>query len=148
MTVQRPGPLLIGLDGPTLTPEEIELLAHPLIGGVILFERNYETPTQLRALIGAMRVRRSPLLVTVDQEGGRVQRLREGFTRLPPLGWLGALFDRDPPGALMAARELGLADGGRIAGAGCGCQFLPRCWTWRAIPKSSARGPSMPIPPR
>ncbi|MGB3134795.1 MAG: beta-N-acetylhexosaminidase [Candidatus Macondimonas sp.] len=107
MTVQRPGPLVVGLDGPALTREEIELLAHPLIGGVILFERNYETPNQLRALIGALRARRTPLLVTVDQEGGRVQRLREGFTRLPPLGWLGSLFSRDPQEARTAAHELG-----------------------------------------
>ena len=81
-----PGPLVVGLSGPVLTPEEREMLIHPLIGGVILFDRNHETPEQLRMLIAAVRTVRSPLVVSVDQEGGRVQRLRAGFTRLPPLG--------------------------------------------------------------
>jgi beta-N-acetylhexosaminidase len=125
MTAQRPGPLLIGLDGPALTPEETELLAHPLIGGVILFERNYETPEQLRALIGALRVCRSPLLVTVDQEGGRVQRLREGFTRLPPLGWLGSLHDRKPQEALSAARELGWLMAAELRALDVDASFAP-----------------------
>ena len=102
-----PGPLVVGLSGPRLTPEEREMLAHPLIGGVILFERNHETQGQLRALIGALRTLRSGLLVTVDQEGGRVQRLRAGFTRLPPLGWLGGVHERSPAEALAAARALG-----------------------------------------
>ncbi|HXF08494.1 MAG TPA: beta-N-acetylhexosaminidase [Candidatus Acidoferrales bacterium] len=102
-----PGPLVVGLSGPRLTAEEREVLMHPLIGAVILFERNYETPEQLRALIGALRTMRSDLLVTVDQEGGRVQRLRAGFTRLPPLGWLGGVHERSPAEALAAARTLG-----------------------------------------
>ena len=86
-----PGPLLIDLDGPRLTPEEISLLKDPLIGGVIFFSRNFESCDQLLALTSAIRTIRSDLLLCVDQEGGRVQRFRAGFSRLPALGRIEAI---------------------------------------------------------
>ncbi len=102
------GPLMLDLDGKTLTPEERELLLHPAVGGVILFSRNYESPEQARRLVDDIHgLRRPTLLVAVDQEGGRVQRFRDGFTRLPPAAWLGQLHDGHPDMARKAARELG-----------------------------------------
>ncbi|BFU59423.1 MULTISPECIES: beta-N-acetylhexosaminidase [Rodentibacter] len=78
--------LLIDLESYALTQEEIELLEHPLVAGVILFTRNFHDREQIQALVKSVRERvKKPLLITVDQEGGRVQRFREGFTQLPAM---------------------------------------------------------------
>lgn len=101
------GPLMIDLAGTALAEDEAERLAHPLVGGVILFTRNYRDPAQLAELTAAIRERRPELLIAVDYEGGRVQRFREGFTRLPPMRRIGALHDRDPDAGLAAAEAAG-----------------------------------------
>ena len=78
--------LLIDLAGLTLEQEEIELLEHPLVAGLILFSRNFHDRAQLQTLIQSVRQKvKKPLLITVDQEGGRVQRFREGLTQLPAM---------------------------------------------------------------
>ena len=85
--------LLIDLAGLTLEQEEIELLEHPLVAGLILFSRNFHDRAQLQALIQSVRQKvKKPLLITVDQEGGRVQRFREGFTQLPAMQAFSALI--------------------------------------------------------
>lgn len=101
-----PGPLMIDIAGQTLADAERARLMHPLVGGVILFTRNFASPAQVAALVREIRALR-PLLVAVDHEGGRVQRFRDGFTRLPPMAALGRLHDRDAGAACRSARALG-----------------------------------------
>lgn len=79
-----PGPVLLDLSGQTVTDDEMRRLRHPSTGGVILFSRNYRDQTQLAELIRVIRSARAGLLIAVDHEGGRVQRFRDGFSRLPP----------------------------------------------------------------
>ncbi len=120
------GPVMADVRGLELEPAEREMLAHPLIGGVILFARNYEAPEQLKALTAAIRSVREPkLLIGVDQEGGRVQRLREGFTRLPAMGALGRLCTRDRVAALEAARGVGSILAHELTAHGIDFSFTP-----------------------
>ncbi|GAP64741.1 beta-glucosidase-like glycosyl hydrolase [Mizugakiibacter sediminis] len=98
--------LIVGIAGKELTAEERGRLAAPAVSGVILFTRNFASREQVTALIDDIRaLRPDPFLVCVDQEGGPVQRFREGFTRLPALARLGALYDRDPAAAIALAEE-------------------------------------------
>ena len=91
------GPVMLDVLGKTLTPEDEARLNHPLTGGVILFARNFESPGQLAELTAAIHALRTPsLLVAVDHEGGRVQRFREGFTKIPPMRELGRIWDAHP----------------------------------------------------
>ena len=101
------GPLMIDIDGTALTPADRELLRHPLVGGVILFARNYVEPAQVRELSAAIHALREPrLVIAVDQEGGRVQRFRHGFSELPALARLGERYGLDAPAALALAADL------------------------------------------
>lgn len=98
--------LLIGLAGLTLEPRERGWLTHPGVAGVILFARNYADRAQLMALTDAIREAGGEhLLIAVDQEGGPVQRFRAGFTRLPALAKVGAVYARDPDEAIRLAEE-------------------------------------------
>ncbi|WP_299586374.1 beta-N-acetylhexosaminidase [uncultured Microbulbifer sp.] len=85
------GPVMIDIEGQELTSGDCELLRNPLVGGLIFFARNYRDRVQLEALIASIRSLRPDILLAVDQEGGRVQRFREGFTRLPSMQKLSAL---------------------------------------------------------
>jgi beta-N-acetylhexosaminidase len=79
-----PGPVMLDLAGITLAPEDRDKLLCPAAGGIILFSRNYQSPEQIAQLVADVRTVRPEFLIAVDHEGGRVQRFREGFTRLPP----------------------------------------------------------------
>ncbi|MDD1612756.1 MAG: beta-N-acetylhexosaminidase [Methylococcaceae bacterium] len=79
------GPVMLDVEGLTLAAHEIDKIRHPNTGAVILFARNYECPEQVEALILSIRKTRGEILIAVDQEGGRVQRFQNGFTRLPPV---------------------------------------------------------------
>jgi beta-N-acetylhexosaminidase len=113
--MSRSGPLIIDVQGTTLTAREREVLAHPWVGGVIFFTRNFESSDQITSLTREIhRVSRpagSPrLLISVDHEGGRVQRFRQGFTEIPAMSTLGALWsdrEEDQLAALAEARRLG-----------------------------------------
>ncbi len=102
------GPLMIDLLGKHLLPEEREMLQHPLVGGVILFTRNFESREQLKQLITEVRAVRSPaLLIAVDYEGGRVQRFRNDFTLIPPMRRLGQAYDQNQSNGLQLAKQVG-----------------------------------------
>jgi beta-N-acetylhexosaminidase len=99
--------LFLDLDGAVLRAEEKVLLTKPHIGGIILFGRNTESADQVAKLIRSIRDIRPELIISIDQEGGRVQRLKEGVTRLPPVQSVAALYSADPQKGLSAANELG-----------------------------------------
>ena len=102
------GPLIIGVEGLTLSCDDRRRLQHPLVGGVILFRRNYQSVAQLQVLTEQIHAQRDPqLLIMVDQEGGRVQRFRDGFTPYQPLRHLGQYFDREPQQALRVSTWMG-----------------------------------------
>jgi beta-N-acetylhexosaminidase len=120
------GPLMIDLGGLALAPEERELLQHPLVGGVILFTRNYADPAQLTALVADVHAARSPpLIVAVDQEGGRVQRFRSGFSLLPPPRRIGHEFDLEPRAGLTLARTMGWLMAAELRAHGVDISFAP-----------------------
>lgn len=120
------GPLMIDLQGTALEDEERELLRHPLVGGVILFTRNYENPDQILALINAIhRLREPRLLIAVDQEGGRVQRFRPGFTRLPAVAELGRIANREPDRARQLAETTGWLMAAELRAVGVDLSFAP-----------------------
>lgn len=105
---EKIGSFIIDLIGETLNAEEIELLQHPLVGGVILFARNYRSRAQLESLCQALRaVRKTPLLIMVDQEGGRVQRFIHEFTKLPAMAVFGELYQKNPSEACERAKDCG-----------------------------------------
>lgn len=120
------GPLMIDIAGLELTDLDRQRLCHPLVGGIILFSRNYANPEQLVALTAAIHALRTPaLLIAVDHEGGRVQRFREGFTRLPPMAALGKRWDIDPQAALVAARQVGYVLAAELRARGVDYSFTP-----------------------
>ncbi|MDD3354444.1 beta-N-acetylhexosaminidase [Zoogloea sp.] len=120
-----PGPVMLDVVGHELTAEEREVLQHPLVGGVILFARNYAEPGQLRALTAAIREVRPMLVISVDHEGGRVQRFRDGFTRLPPMRRLGEAWDGDPQRAGLLARQAGFVLAAELRAHGVDLSYTP-----------------------
>jgi len=120
------GPVMVDVAGPVLLASEREWLRHPAIGGVILFQRNFETPAQLRALTAEIHALREPrLLVAVDHEGGRVQRFQLGFTKLPAMQDLGRLYERSPGAAEAAAESLGRIMAFELLDHGVDITFAP-----------------------
>ncbi|WP_040975509.1 beta-N-acetylhexosaminidase [Necropsobacter massiliensis] len=116
--------LLIDLTGQELTREDAELLSHPLVAGVILFSRNFHDRTQIQALVDSIRRVKQDLLITVDQEGGRVQRFRHGFTQLPAMQAFAALLD-DPAAQNDAALQAGWQMATEITALGIDLSFAP-----------------------
>jgi len=120
------GPVMIDLLGTELTAEDRELLLHPATGGVILFSRNFSSPQQVYRLVAEIHKLRSPhLLIAVDQEGGRVQRFREGFTLLPAAASFAARCGEDLRAARQAARETGWLMAAELRAVGVDFSFAP-----------------------
>ena len=120
------GPLMLDVEGLELTPAERVRLQNPLVGAVILFSRNFESLAQVRQLVTEIRGVRSPqLLIAVDQEGGRVQRFREDFYRLPPLRWLGHQFDLDNDLGRRLAQTCGWLMAAEVLDTGVDFSFAP-----------------------
>lgn len=119
------GPVMCDLEGLVLTSAEKDLLQHPLVGGIILFARNYASPAQVRELTASIRALRPELLIAVDQEGGRVQRFREGFTRLPPMQELGNRYRQQGERALDLARDCGWVMASEVRSCGVDLSFAP-----------------------
>jgi beta-N-acetylhexosaminidase len=120
------GPLMIDLAGPRIEADELELLRHPLVGGVILFTRNFTDPSELTSLVEAIHAARSPaLIVAVDHEGGRVQRFKHSFSRLPPARRIGHEFDADPRAGLALARRMGWLMAAELRAHGIDLSFAP-----------------------
>jgi beta-N-acetylhexosaminidase len=120
------GSLMIDIAGKTLSELDWERLAHPLVGGVILFSRNYESPQQLAELCAAIHALRDPPLpIAVDHEGGRVQRFREGFSLLPAMRRLGEWWDASPRATVESARMLGFVLAAELRACGVDLSFAP-----------------------
>ncbi len=121
------GPILLDVDGHSLTAEDKEILVHPNVGGVIFFSRNYESPAQLAHLAKEIKALRSNLLLCVDQEGGRVQRFIKGMTRLPKLRILGERLESNPSlsAVLEMAEKLGHLMALEVRSLGVDLSFAP-----------------------
>jgi len=122
-----PGPVVVDVAGTTLTREEETRLRHPLVGGVILFTRNFTNRAQLTELCAAIHAcRDEPLLISVDHEGGRVQRFRsDGFTLLPAMRSLGAVWQDDALRAQQLATQVGYVLASELRACGVDLSFTP-----------------------
>lgn len=126
-STSRRGPVMVDVLGLTLASEDRDRLMHPLVGGVILFARNFESREQLIKLTKQIhRLKRPRLLIAVDHEGGRVQRFRnDGFTHLPAMAQLGQLWMKEPLRAMSIASSVGLVLAGELRACGVDLSFTP-----------------------
>ncbi len=120
------GPVMLDVVGKELTAEDIKRLQNPLVGGVILFSRNFESPAQLKALTASIHaVRQPPLLISVDHEGGRVQRFKDGFTKIPSMREFGKIWDNNSKKAIALAEEAGWILAAELRAHGVDFSFTP-----------------------
>ena len=120
------GPLMLDLEGTQLTAEEKEILNHPMVGGLIFFTRNYESAEQIIELTRSIReIVGDDFLISVDHEGGRVQRFRPEFTELPAIASLGKLYQRNQEEALLLARKAGWLMAAEVRAVGIDFSFAP-----------------------
>lgn len=120
------GPVMLDIAGTTLTAGDEARLRHSLVGGVILFSRNYQSPRQLTELTASIhQLRTPPLLIAVDHEGGRVQRFRSEFTRIPAMRELGKIWDSHPQRARHLAQHVGYVLAGELRACGVDFSFTP-----------------------
>ncbi|BFM06986.1 beta-N-acetylhexosaminidase [Halioxenophilus aromaticivorans] len=128
MSQQTPvisGPAIVDFAGTELTAEDRRVLLHPATAGVILFSRNIVDANQVRQLCAQLRSLRSDLLICMDQEGGRVQRLKQGVARIPPMAKLGLLYRSDPAVAISTVKEVAWLLARQINALGVDLSFAP-----------------------
>ena len=127
MSMKLPlGQVMVDVAGTHLSDDDRARLLHPRVGAVILFSRNYASPEQIAELTAEIRGLRDPaLLIGVDHEGGRVQRFRTGYTRIPPMRALGRDWDGDREGALRRAQAAGFLIAAELAASGVDFSFTP-----------------------
>ncbi|WDE01203.1 beta-N-acetylhexosaminidase [Thalassomonas actiniarum] len=120
------GPIMLDVQGTSLSAEDKELLEHPRVGGCILFSRNYHSPQQMTALTQDIRAAAgSDILLAVDHEGGRVQRFREHFTAIPAMGSLWSLAGEDKTQAVKLAHQCGVLMALEVQAVGIDISFAP-----------------------
>ncbi len=119
------GPLMLDLAGTELSNDERDLLLRPAVGGVIFFTRNFVSRQQITALTAEIAELRPALLLAVDQEGGRVQRLREGYSLLPPMQVLGDLYRRDEKMASQLLHDCGWLMAAEVIASGIDFSVAP-----------------------
>ena len=119
------GRLMLDLAGTELTAEEQQILQSPQVGGVILFARNIQSREQVTALNAQIRQASANLLIAVDQEGGRVQRLRDGFTPLPPMQLLADSVVQNPEVGVQRVRDTGWLMASEVLACGFDISFAP-----------------------
>ena len=119
------GPVIVDVAGLSLTDDDKKLLCEPWVGGIILFTRNYQSVSQLRELVAQIRAVRPELLICVDQEGGRVQRFRDGFTLIPPMANIGAVYQQHAERGLQLARACGWLMAAELRACGVDLSFAP-----------------------
>lgn len=120
------GPVMLDIEGLSLTPADRDMLREPAVGGVILFSRNFATAEQLIDLVAEIRALRSPpLLLAVDHEGGRVQRFRDGFSAIPAMRQIGREYRRDPTAAEHLAYQAGWLIASELRAVGIDLCFAP-----------------------
>ncbi len=116
---------MLDLEGLSITQAEQALLRDPAVGGVILFARNVESAGQVRRLCQSIRSQRPELLLGIDQEGGRVQRIKQGVTRLPAMARIGEVYAHDPAAGSQLANDAGWLLGMEMAACGLDISFAP-----------------------
>jgi beta-N-acetylhexosaminidase len=119
------GPVVCDIVGTTLSEIEKRRIAHPLVGMVILFARNYENRTQLEKLCRAIHDIKPGVLIGVDHEGGRVQRFRNGFTEIPAMSAYGRAYRDDPEATARALTAAGFVMASELRTAGVDFTFAP-----------------------
>lgn len=125
MIHDEPRALMCDVAGTELTDEDKELLQHPLVGGLILFKRNCESPEQIHTLTSAIREVKPDILIAVDQEGGRVQRIQEGVTKLPPMKTFGDIYDKNTDKARRLVEMCGWLMATEVLSLGIDFSFAP-----------------------
>jgi beta-N-acetylhexosaminidase len=117
--------VIVDIAGPDMTQDDRQLLSQPGVAGVILFARNIVNAQQVRSLCQQLRQQRADLLICIDQEGGRVQRIKQGVTRIPPMAVLGAMYRRDSQQALATCIEIGWLMARELRALGVDLSFAP-----------------------